>query len=420
MAINAATIWEFRAASGSATNGGGYANLNPGTSVDYSDQDSSQLSLSDCATSGIGVTTLTSVTGGFTAAMEGNVMYLHTGTNLVDGWYQITGYTDGNTVTLDRAPDDGVGGVSAGDCEVGGALDILTDTFIDDDNVVVAGNTIWIKNDGTMTLTGNISTDNAGTDTNVITIEGYNTSRGDNPTSTNCPLIACGANTFDFIGKGWWLKHLRGTTTEASGADLASTEGRVINCYFNNSSGTANRNAFTLGSYMGIFGCEGQSANGRGLSAAFGSFFHACYAHDSSSVGFACSGSGIRYVSCVADTCGYGVSVATSDHTTIISCTIYNCTNGVSGTTGNNANIVNNIIDSCTTGVNWSNSYGSNHLDYNCWNNTTDTNNVIKGDNAVTGDSGMTDPANGDFTITSGSNCSNAALDAGDLTGATV
>jgi hypothetical protein len=117
MAIDATTIWEFRATNGSATNG-----LNPGTSVDYSDQNSSQLSLTDCATSGIGVTTLTSATGGFTAAMEGNVMYLHTGTNLTDGWYQITGYTDTNTIALDRAPDDGVGGVSAGDCEVGGAL----------------------------------------------------------------------------------------------------------------------------------------------------------------------------------------------------------------------------------------------------------------------------------------------------------
>jgi hypothetical protein len=62
MALSAATVWEMRT-TGAQTNGGGYANLAPGTSVDYSQQDAAQLSLSDIATDGAG-TGLSSATGG--------------------------------------------------------------------------------------------------------------------------------------------------------------------------------------------------------------------------------------------------------------------------------------------------------------------------------------------------------------------
>jgi len=47
-AINAGTAWECRA-TGNVANGGGYYNLVPGTSVDYSQQDTAQLSLTDLA-----------------------------------------------------------------------------------------------------------------------------------------------------------------------------------------------------------------------------------------------------------------------------------------------------------------------------------------------------------------------------------
>ena len=95
MAVDSTTIWEIRA-DGSPTNGGGFADLDPGTSVDYSQQASAQLGVSDAATDGAG-TGVSSVTGGFTAAMVGNVMYL-SGTS--EGWYQITAYTDTNNVTV--------------------------------------------------------------------------------------------------------------------------------------------------------------------------------------------------------------------------------------------------------------------------------------------------------------------------------
>jgi hypothetical protein len=419
MAVNAATAYEFRAATGSATNGGGFADLNPGTSVDYTQQAASQLSLTDCATSGIGVTTLTSATGGFTAAMEGNVMYLHTGTNLTDGWYQITGYTDTNTVTLDRAPDDGVGGVSGGDCEVGGALDILTDTFLDDTNSLVAGNTIWIKNDGTMTLTGAINATNAGTTTNPIAIEGYNSSRGDNPLGTNRPLIAAGANDFELAGNYWITKNLRFTTTTANGFNVDGIASVIFNIASNNSSGTAARSAFLGGNNAKYIGCDGQSVNGRAFRYATG-IAYGSYAHDSVD-GFDPLGDDICIVNCVVDTCsGNGMDVVGIDDILLANNTIYNCGTGINGTTGYGTMTLNNVIDACTTGASKSSSFGIDLFDYNCWNNTTDVSNVTKGDNSVTGDPSMTDPANGDFSIPNSSNCVDAALDAGDYTGATV
>lgn len=419
MAIDATTIWEFRAANGSATNGGGFANLDPGTSIDYSNQNNSELTINDGATAGIGNTTLTSVAGGFTAAMAGNVIYLQTGVNLVDGWYQITVVTDGNTVTLDRAPDDGVGGVSGADGEVGGALDILTDTFLDDTDVVVAGQKIWIQDDGAMTLTGAINVTNGGISTTVITIEGYNTARGDDPIGANRPLIAAGANAFEFTGASWFFKNFRVTTTAENGFEAEGTNHSVFNVNVNNSSGSATRYAILSTTGFHGWGLDLQSVNGRGIGMGASSFIHSSYLHDSN-IGVNATSNTIGISSCVIDTCATGVNAATRDRIKIINCTIYNCTIGVDGSTGEHFLSLNTIYDACTDGVAWDNAYSINQLDYNCWNNTTDVTNVVKGDNAVTQDPDMANPAAADFSIDSTSPCANTALDAGDLTGATV
>jgi len=82
------------------------------------------LSITDGATAGIGITILTSANGGFTEAMVDKYIYLSSGTNLTIGWYQITGYTNTNTVTLASAPDDGVGGVSGASGKIGGTIDV--------------------------------------------------------------------------------------------------------------------------------------------------------------------------------------------------------------------------------------------------------------------------------------------------------
>jgi len=193
MTLSANTIWEVQTV-GNDLNGGGYVTGSSGT--DYSRQATAQLTVTDGATSGIGVTTLTSTTGGFTAAMVGSIVHLYTGVNLTDGWYEITAYTDTNTVTLDRAPDDGVGGVSSADVKVGGALGSpgLLSTV-----VTVDGMKAYIKS-GTYTLT-TTTAGSAGPLVSTVdirmSIEGYDTTRGDLGTP---PVMDAGVQTgFAFV-----------------------------------------------------------------------------------------------------------------------------------------------------------------------------------------------------------------------------
>lgn len=112
MALSVNTVWEVRNG-GSDTNGGGFVTGSGGT--DYSQQNSPQLSVSDAACTGN--TTVTSATGGFTAAMVGNIISI-TPVFSATGWYQITGWTDTNTITIDRNGPN-ASGMTA---NVGGAL----------------------------------------------------------------------------------------------------------------------------------------------------------------------------------------------------------------------------------------------------------------------------------------------------------
>lgn len=68
-------------------------------------------------------TTLTSETGGFTAAMVGEKIYISTGTNFIVGWYTIATHVNTNEVTLNKtAATAGAG--SAGIGAMGGVVEI--------------------------------------------------------------------------------------------------------------------------------------------------------------------------------------------------------------------------------------------------------------------------------------------------------
>ena len=195
MALADTTVWEMRA-NGASTNGGGFYDRDPGTSVDYSQQDAAQLSLTDLACVAAS-TTLTSATGGFTAAMAGNIVYIASGTNALAGWYEITAYSDTNTVTIDRTCASG-GDMSAASGKVGGAWAVggtNEDAFFEA-AMQLTGSTIWIKADATHTFSQTVTL--AFSSGKRCTIEGYNTTRDDNPTGTDRPLLAF--STYSFSG----------------------------------------------------------------------------------------------------------------------------------------------------------------------------------------------------------------------------
>lgn len=138
MAVNSTAVWRVRTG-GNAANGAGYDSAISGAGTDFSRQDAAQLAVADAATSGAGSTTLTSATGGFTAAMIGNAVKI-SGTNFQTGYYFITARTDTNTVTLDRTPSSGGAG-SSGAARVGGAARQPENLSA----AVAAGNTVCVR-----------------------------------------------------------------------------------------------------------------------------------------------------------------------------------------------------------------------------------------------------------------------------------
>src|SRR5579872_553978 len=135
MAIAAGAVWEIRPG-GSDVNGGLFLASQPGAGSDYSQQDAAQLSFSDVVTNGS--TTVTSATGGFTAAMVGN------GINIAGVCYVIATRSSTNSITVDRT----IGAASGQTANVGGALGSPGYCA----GQAVTGNQIWIKA-GTYTLT---------------------------------------------------------------------------------------------------------------------------------------------------------------------------------------------------------------------------------------------------------------------------
>jgi hypothetical protein len=381
-----------------------------GSGTDYSLQDAAQLSLGDLACAN--VTTLTSVTGGFTTAMIGNAIYIATNSaNWVAGFYFITARADTNTVTLDRVPV--TANATAGAGKVGGAqVDLAKFNGYPELNLGV----IWIKS-GSYTMGTTVSLVGMSAGTNPVTfMNGYNTTRGDNPTSTNRPLIDLGVNGLSSAAN-WEIKNISFT---GSGTVVFSTTGnignRIINCKFV-CTGGATRAAASSNSNSNIYyNCEFSSAGGYGMASCLGSFI-GCYFHDSA-YGANAVGAAATLVNCIIDTCSTAGLRLTGASCNFINLVIYNCVLGIDYNTQTVVKLTNSIITNCTTGVSATSVGPNNMSNFNIWNNTTDATNVIKGSSDLTTNPLLTDPANGDFTLTSVSPALAAAAQNGVETGA--
>lgn len=390
----------------------GFVQIGNGGGYDYTQQNGSQLSLTDgYFTSGV---TFKSDTGGFTALMVGNVIRIASGTHFTAGWYEIATYVGTNEVTLDRAPasEDTSAHKNAvfkvgGAFLIGGTLDF--DFFIGS----VAGNTIYIAT-GTYTTGESFNNSTYGTAVLPLTFIGYTSIRNDVTVGTNRPLLIFGTQTSGF-GQYIILKNLRFTSSSLDGLD-AGTYCLVINCKSQNT-GIATRSAFTGTLTSRFISCEGISDNGIAFDVTLYCFFLNCYAHDSAT-GYSIT-SGTIISSSIADTCTTGINCLSYDYLRIINNTIYNCTTGISGTTSSISVFTNNIITDCTTGTSWTTETPSNFWDYNCWNNTTDVSLVSKGPNDITADPLLNTPADGDFTLKTGSPCLDAGLQIGANEGVT-
>jgi hypothetical protein len=255
MAILNSAVWEFRE-TGSNNNGGGFDTGIAGYGTDYTQQDTAQLELTDLACT-TGTSTLTSTTGGFTSAMIGNCIYIRSGTNFTVGWYFIIGYTNTNTVTLDRTPVGGTNG-SSGSGNVGGARAVPTDTFFES---LAGGNVVYFKK-GTYTFTESVILTSTSPHSTVI---GYNSTRNDTPIGDNRPLFTMGA--FSFTSSKNYIQNIRFVGTASFALSIASG-GRTIlyNVKSDNQSTLANRAAMNnsgpvIGTGIELYSMSGSALN---------------------------------------------------------------------------------------------------------------------------------------------------------------
>lgn len=432
---------------GDDTNGGGFDSGIPSAGTNYCDQAAAELSLTDLATSGAGVTTITSVTGGFTSAMIGNSIRIASGTNFTAGYYWITGYTDTNTITVSVSPTPSAAG-SAGNGKIGGAFLGLKNLMAGASgglsnptitSPLAAGHRINLGGTGgddpgtgggvaptgmDYDYRGSASsyqgfwtpTAQGSTVSGRIKIVGYKQGGGTGrPCIGTSGLLLNNASFWHLENLKFIFTHTAGLTAHgifAGNQDFKNTVVNVIvdvngldadgltvyhayNCEVRNTGGT------TAGTRSGI------------KCVSYPAVIVGCVVRDVRGNGFSDGSQSSGYVNCIADSCkANGFVVASSAvGAFMINCTAYNCTgDGVAMTTAT-ACTQTSIIN-CTLESNGSNAIdcrvGTSLLNdkrraiwvtNNAYNSATLYNAVTAPDTDLNVDSQFTNAANGDLSV---------------------
>jgi len=409
MAYPAASVFEVRT-TGAATNGGGYVTGGAGT--DYSQQDAAQLALTDIASDGAG-TAISSATGGFTAQMVDNFIYITGGTGFTEGWYHIVTYVDTNNITIERSAGASKTG---GTGNVGGAWkfhDDYNETFLE---AFTAGNKVWIK---AGTYAFDISIDI--TNDVAMTFSGYNSTRDDKPIGTNRPLIESTTVNVAFnYSAGYWKKfeHLRFKGNHTS-AFFPSYNARLFNCYIENISVGANDYALSSTATIAV-GCEfvANASSAYAVYANSSSRFLSCYIHGPG--GISTPSGGIVVINSVFKVTGFVFSTGVYDHNVLVGNTSSGASKFFNGTSSVNNLIANNIIDDGTDGIDIDDVA---NLIFNNVMNVSGTaylSNASDDGGGVSGDPNLANPAGEDFSIDTVSNAYGTAMSVGTYTGATI
>lgn len=301
MAIPTGTAWEIRT-TGSDTQGGSFSLGVVGVnSVDYSQQNAAQVSVTDAVT--VGSTSITSVTGGFDDTMIGN------GVNLAGTVYAIVAVPNANTLTVDRNTGTAIGQTA----KVGGALASLG--FCLGQSSV--SNLVWIKA-GTYLVTSataNIAAGRAneaqgGTAAARFRVRGYQTTRGDN-TGTKPIIRASGVNNFTL-----WTSSAQNETIENVTFDGAVATG-ILGMDVQVSDVTINS--------VTISNCHGGAAVLLGRVFAIGCLFDTCGQDGANySVIF---GGGVGLYDCVWSACAHSLNGNGTAEGSVVRCLILNQSN---------------------------------------------------------------------------------------------
>lgn len=287
---------------------------------------------------------------------------------------------------------------------------------------------INLKNDVTYSITANLSINGSGCCTNL---RGFTTTYGDGGRATIDGGTSGSAYILVTYGGSGEINHTQeiifnhnGASSDAQLVQISSGGVFFKGCVFANSrgNGVSNSSNCTL-TECEVYGNNASNSETAGV-ANFGTIFmNRCTIHDNAGSGT----NGVRntgncfMVECVVDTNGkHGVeSVGSSSHCALIRCDVYN-----NASTGLTATAASTLVDSCNfvkntgTGIAGPTAGGINCYTISCAigtgtqaNASSSTNYVVEESQAslTANTTPWTDPANGDFSIASGS----AAIAAG-------
>lgn len=431
---------------GDDTNGGGFDSGIASAGTNYCDQAVAQLSLTDLATSGAGVTTITSATGGFTSAMIGNAIRIASGTNFTAGYYWITGYTDTNTITVSVSPTPSAAG-SAGNGKIGGAFlgikNLMSNASGGLSNPTItsplaAGHRINL---------GGTGGDDPGTGGGVAPTGMDYDYRGTGPSYGGYYSPAWGSSTAGRIklvgykqggGLGrpciamsgglfnntiWWhfenlkfiFTHIGGNSTFGIGGSSIPNYHTFVNIIVDMNG----RDFYGIRASQAYY-CEvkntGGTTAGTGaaiLSQGYGSTIYGCVVKDVCGNGFAeASNTTSAFINCIADSCkASGFNLQSAQYSCcIINCTAYNCTND--GIRLNTNPITMTMVINCTLHSNGGYAINCQNgtqvvndkrrsiwLTNNAYNSSTLYNAVTAPSDHLNVDSQFTDAANGNFAV---------------------
>ena len=352
--------------------------------VDYSQVAAAQDSGTDLASADgdAAPCVVTSATHNFVANDVGNAIHITAGTGWTAGWYFVASVT-GNAATLDRACGTD-GAKTGGTWYLGGALDMNSASLLDPwAEQVVGGNKWWIKA-GTYTVGQSVSLASAScTTTDVCSMIGYNTLRGDEPTGTNRPLLNAGATAW-----GSWtaliMRNLSWTGTASTVISMGNSS-VLYNVKVTNTSLVADRTALGLAGQASLaHDIEGVSQNGYACTTGSTVTVNGFFCHDSKyGIRNSGAGSNAAWINGVSAHNRVTAVVAT-DGMRLNNVTLYGSAakhgTGIDVGTGPRFSIINSILYGFATGASATATYGSVWSNYNDWYNlTTETSNVLKG-----------------------------------------
>ena len=269
--------------------------------IDYSRSTASPFASTDLVIAT--TTTLTSAANPFTLAMVGNLIHITAGTGFTVGWYEIVSVT-GITATVDSVC--GTLASTGGTGKVGGAISLggANDDAVFELGVALANtgaSRYYIKGGATYTLGGTVTIAADGAVSWLFRCMGYSSIRGDSPTGTSRPTIACGATVFTSIGNyfSWEDIIFTGTASKVFAMGAANV---IKGVKITNSSATANRSCTdSTTTNTNHVRCEFISYRGDGSSpgGTQGAHYYGCVFHDSNRGIATANGNNLNIFNCL-------------------------------------------------------------------------------------------------------------------------